>query len=262
MKIDIYKWIKDYVGEYHKIKDVESRWREPVIGVADPNNPKFKELKSLIPTTHFMPEDLLENPRSVIVFFLPFSEDIVKSNIKGIESSRGWDIANIETNNLILDINHYLHNKFKALGFKSTIMPATYNYDEKNLTSDWSHRHVGEIAGVGKFGINNILITERGCCGRMGSVITDAELIISDRDEFEYCLYKHNGSCVKCAKSCVVDAIGFESGKAVVDRERCNNQIYNDAIPEYEIGIGDACGKCMVGLPCSYINPVGKLLKR
>ena len=46
----------------------------------------------------------------------------------------------------------------------------------KNLISDWSHRHVAVIAGLGKFGLNNMLITDNGCCGRVGSFITDLKI--------------------------------------------------------------------------------------
>ena len=54
--------------------------------------------------------------------------------------------------------------------------------------------------------------------------------------------------------------IGVAAGKVVFDRYRCNEQIYEKIVPEYPIGIGDACGKCMVGVPCSVAIP-GKAKK-
>ncbi|WDV45814.1 epoxyqueuosine reductase [Clostridiaceae bacterium M8S5] len=248
--------IKDYVKNYKELKGTETDWREPVIGVASADDPMFLDLKDLISPTHALPSDLISDAKSVIIFFLPFNEEIVKSNIGNIESSRGWDIANIETNNLILDINKYLYEKITEKDYTSTVLPATYNYDEKLLISDWSHRHVAYIAGIGTFGINNMLITEKGCCGRMGSIITNMPLKPTERKQQENCLYKYNGTCKKCIEYCVADAISVENGYPFVDREKCNSQIYNDNIPQYSIGIGDACGKCMCDVPCSLTNPV------
>lgn len=261
MSVSIEALIKDYVKNYKHKKGTESDWREPVVGVADASDSMFQELKKVIGETHAVPSDFIDDAKSVIVFFLPFSEEVVKSNIGGVESSREWDIANIETNNLILDINKFLHEKISGKGYTSTVLPATYNYDEKLLTSDWSHRHVAYISGIGTFGINNMFITERGCCGRIGSVITNMSLKPTERSSQENCLYKERGICGKCAGSCVANAISIENGQPVVDRKKCNDQIYNDSIPEYSIGIGDACGKCMCSMPCSLINPVSRLKK-
>ncbi|MCH4890861.1 epoxyqueuosine reductase [Acidaminobacter sp. JC074] len=245
-------WIEDYVKTYKTLKETSSEWRPPVIGTADAKDPRFEELKILVGPSHFLPSDLLSDAKSVVVFFLPFDEAIVKSNIGEIESSKAWDIANIETNNLILDINHHVNALMKIEGYESTIMPATYNYDEKLLKSDWSHRHVGHIAGIGTFGIHGLLITDKGCCGRMGSIITNMPLKESMDIGYERCLYKYNGSCGACINKCVVDAIENSN----VNRRKCNDQIYDDNIPVYDIGIGDACGKCMCGVPCSLISPV------
>ncbi|MBM7615533.1 epoxyqueuosine reductase [Alkaliphilus hydrothermalis] len=258
---EVISLIKDYVKNYKEMKGTETDWREPIVGIADAGNPMFLELKDIISPSHALPSDFINDAKSVIVFFLPFQERIVKSNIGDIESSREWDIANIETNNLIVDINKYLHEILTEKGYTSTVLPPTYNYDEKGLISDWSHRHVGYIAGIGTFGINNMLITEKGCCGRMGSIITNMALMPIIKKEQENCLYKHNGTCGKCIDYCVANAISIDTGYPFVDKKRCNNQIYDDNIPQYSIGIGDACGKCMCNVPCSLTNPVSKLLE-
>lgn len=39
--------------------------------------------------------------------------------------------------------------------------------------SEWSHRHAAYIAGLGIFGINNMLITNKGCVGRIPSFYED-----------------------------------------------------------------------------------------
>ena len=247
--------IKDEVSKYNHSKDIKSTWREPVVGFADAKDEMFVKLKEIISCSHALPTDFIEDAKSVIVFFLPFEEDIIQSNIKGIESSKKWDIANIETNNLILNINIEINKQIKLEGYESSILPATHNYDKEELISDWSHRHVGYIAGIGTFGINNMLITKQGCCGRIGSIITNIKLKTTIRSEEENCLYKKNKSCMKCIKHCVADAILNDNDIIRFEKYRCNKQIYNDNTPQYDIGIVDACGKCMCNMPCSTRKP-------
>lgn len=253
--------IVGYMANYPRMKDTESDWREPIIGFSDAHDPMFPTLKELIGPNHALPSDIVPNAKSVIVFFLPFSKKIVKSNTLEEESSREWDIANIETNKLVEDLNKYLYKKIVEAGYHASLVPATYNYDEKTLVSDWSQRHVAYISGIGKFGIHNMLITDSGCCGRLGSIITDLKLKPSKRTKSENCLFKYNGSCQKCIKRCVNNVFQIKDDKVICDRRKCNEQIYDKICPIYPNGLGDACGKCMCNVPCSMINPFLTLQK-
>src|SRR5690606_32935168 len=105
------------------------------------------------------------------------------------------------------EINKYLKESFEEIGFNLATVPATHNFDTTRLMSDWSHRHVAYIAGLGKFGLNNMLITEKGCCGRIGTVVTDIKIEPTPRKDKEYCLYKHNKGCKKCVDRCVNDSL-------------------------------------------------------
>ncbi|WKY46168.1 epoxyqueuosine reductase [Eubacteriaceae bacterium ES2] len=247
--------ITEYVKGYQGLKNTESEWRDPIIGFADAQDDLFPKLKEIIGPAHSVPADIIPRARSVIVFFLPFSEEIIGSNISGENGSRAWDMAKIETNLLIEDLNRYLYEQIIARGYKASLLPATYNYDEDKLISDWSHRSVAYIAGIGTFGINNMLITKSGCCGRIGSVITDMPLVPTERPKEEYCLYKFNGSCKKCHKQCVADALDLSENRVLFERNKCNGQI-NKNVPVYANGVGDTCGKCMVNLPCSLRIPL------
>lgn len=252
----IYDWINEFISEYQNKADVETKWREPIIGVANAHDPLYHELKNNIIKTHVLPSDIVPGAESVIVIFVPFAKEIVMSNIDGEESSKEWDYAYIETNNLLKELSSYLYEKITKLGYKASNLPPTYNYDQENLTSDWSHRSSAFIAGIGKFGINNMLITEKGCCGRIGSVITDMKLKPTERVDEEYCLYKAKGICGKCVKQCVNDAFLVNDTTIEYNKWKCNEQIYDKIIPQYPIGTGDACGKCMCGVPCSFVNPI------
>jgi epoxyqueuosine reductase QueG len=246
--------ITEYVASYRDLTRAEYGWRQPVIGFARAADPLFKTLKERISPSHLLPTDLLADAQSVVVFFIPFDKVVIDSNVGGDESSRQWDLCTIETNQLLADLSKHIYEKISAMGHSCVPLPATYNYDKDKLISDWSQRHAGYIAGIGTFGVNNMLITEQGCCGRIGSIITDLLFEPGTKSPIENCLYKYNGTCRKCVERCVNYALSI-TDEPVYDRYKCNDQIYNGHVPVYTSGLGDTCGKCLCGLPCSVQNP-------
>lgn len=73
------------------------------------------------------------------------------------------------------------------------------------------------LGGMGTFGLNNLLLTDSGCCGYYSSLVTDLPAEADAQISEERCLYKRNGSCGLCAKRCVADALGTDG----FDRNRC-----------------------------------------
>jgi epoxyqueuosine reductase QueG len=62
---------------------------------------------------------------------------------------------------MILNLNIFIKDQLEKVGFKSNVLPATHNFNEETLISDGSHRHVAVIAGLGIFGLNNMLIIKK-----------------------------------------------------------------------------------------------------
>jgi epoxyqueuosine reductase QueG len=258
MEKKIAAWIRQYVKRYPTIKEITARWKEPLIAYADAGDPRFLRLKEIISPSHALPADLLGDAKSVITYFLPFDENITRGNIADREASKEWAVTYIETNQLILDLNRHISRELAQLGYETAIIPATHNFDEKKLISDWSHRHVAQIAGLGNFGLNNMLITEKGCSGRIGSMVTNLALEPGLGGDREYCLFKYNGSCKKCVERCVNNALFADS----YDRWKCYEMLlHNDSIYP-DIGVADVCGKCLVAVPCASSDPVKKLQTR
>jgi len=244
--------IKQFVEHYSEMRDVQTKWKEPLVAYADATDEMFYNLKNVVSPSHAIPQDFLPEAKTVVAYFIPFDEGVVESNIEGKESSKVWAKAYVETNQLILDLNTFIKNELQKLGYKSNIMPATHNFDSKKLISDWSHRHVAFIAGLGKFGLNNMLITDKGCCGRVGSFITDLKIEPTKIKNEENCLYKHMNVCKKCVDRCVNNALKVDC----FDRHKCYEMcLHNDKLHS-DIGLSDVCGKCLVNLPCSKTNPV------
>jgi epoxyqueuosine reductase QueG len=251
MKKQISKLIKDYVENYQKENKVETVWREPIVKFASAKDEMFKKLKEVVNEDHLMPEDLLKEGETVVAFFIPFKKPIPDTNIKEYYSSRQWAYAYIETNTLIGELNNHIRNFLEEKGYQSALVPATHNFSKETLMSYWSHRHAAYIAGMGTFGINNMLITEAGVAGRVGTLVTDLKIEPDERIKTENCLYKYNGTCGICVKKCQYGALTYEG----FDRHRCyeicmeNDEYHND------LSLTDICGKCCVGLPCTYKNP-------
>jgi len=253
MENKIQSMIKQFIKNYQQTRDVKTKWKEPLVAYADAMDEMFLNLKDTVSSSHAMPKDFLPEAKTVVAYFIPFDETIVKSNIEKKESSEIWAKAYIETNQLISDLNTFIKDELQKSGYKSNIITSTHNFDDKKLMSDWSHRHVAFIAGLGKFGLNNMLITDKGCCGRIGSFITDLKIEPTKRKNVENCLYKHMNKCKKCVDRCVNNALKIDG----FDRYKCYEMcLYNDEFHSSIIGLTNVCGKCLVDLPCSTINPV------
>ena len=255
MDTKIKKWISDYVREESKREEFKNLWGNPVVGLADAGDPMFQELKKAVSENHLLPGDLLPDATAVVAYYIPFTEELAAANIQGRTSSREWAVAYRETNDLIGRINAEVYGKLSDYGYSVAEIPATRNFDEEKLISDWSHRHIAYVAGLGTFGLNNLLITEKGCCGRIGSFVTNAKLdktkLAAKRPDKEHCLYRRNETCWKCVDRCVNGSLAIDG----LDRKRCYELLlYNDRIHKMD-GLGEVCGKCNVDLPCAHRIP-------
>ncbi len=252
MKKKMIQHTLDFVAEYQNKKDIASSWGVPLVAFADAADPLFEQLKAVVSHSHAVPRDVLTNAGTVVSFFLPFPKSVTSSNIRERLSSPEWAVSYIETNELLSQLSLHLTEIFAAVGEKVVTIPATHNWIKDKLISNWSHRHVAFVAGLGRFGLNNMLITDKGCCGRVGSLITSAVIEPDPRPEVESCLYKYDGSCKKCISKCVNEALYEDS----FDRFKCYDQLLKNVEKHKAAGYADVCGKCLAAVPCSHINPV------
>lgn len=215
--------------------------REPLIGFADVSSAHIRGIRSSVADDHLMPEDVLPEAEIIISYFLPFTKAAGECNRDGDFPSQLWADLYNKTNELIAEINEALVSALEEAGVKAAI-PAG-GFDTDRLLSRWSQRHVAEAAGLGTFGLNNMLITKSGSMGRFGSVVTSlkepCDLPISE----ELCLSKAGGKCRACVKRCLTGALS-EGG---FDRELCYSVCKK---AEEELG-ADVCGKCAVCVPCA-----------
>ena len=234
-------------------------YEHPLLGVAPAGDPFFAELRRPgVIGPHFrLPGEWLPGAASVVSLFLPFTDPVIESNRRDPEwPSPEWLHARIEGQQMINQLCIRLVELLEQAGhtavapslhkdFWSWAKPAGTRDDGREVpgfTSNWSERHVADVAGLGTFGLSAGLITARGMAGRIGSVVTTLELAPDTRpyQRFdEYCTH-----CGACVGRCRDGAIAMETRK---NKEICSgtqNRMKVQFAPRY------GCGKCQVAVPC------------
>lgn len=225
----------------------EKLFREPLVGFASADDPLFLELKKIVDEKHLLPFDLLPDAKTVVSFFIPFTEAVVDSNRENADTSREWAEAYVSGNKLINDIALMLKEELKKKDIKCESVKATHNYDTETLKSAWSHRSAAFIAGLGRFGLNRMLITSVGGAGRYGSVVISEEISPDARPSNEPCSYFDNKGCKYCVVSCPTNALTLDG----FDKHKCHDFLIENSKMFTDIGLCDVCGKCVVG-PCAW----------
>ena len=228
-------------------------FRTPLVRFSDASDERFAELKDLIGPWHKLPTDFLPSARSVISFFVP-SQKVVVDEPKSVPgASPVWSEAYNEINTAFANINQKVIDLLVAEGYEATAIPATHTYDPKDLKATWSHRSAAVIAGLGHLGAHRLLIIEKGCGGRLSTVITSAVLRNDTPDTKEYCPYFRTGACGKCMKICPVHALTSDTFARFDCQDELNK---NEATLEDKIGLkgGDTCGKCISVCPFAYME--------
>ena len=129
--------------------------------------------------------------------------------------------------------------------------------------SNWSQRHFAKAAGLGTFGINNMLITKSGCCGRYSTIVTNLDVEPDQPLTEDDCIYKKSSRCGACISRCPSGALTDKG----YDREKCykvlkkNAELYTKfggsssdetGNPSNSSG-SEVCGKCVSNVPCSFL---------
>jgi epoxyqueuosine reductase len=230
-----------------------TEYREPLVGFASAKDPRFPELRRVVDPAHSMPDELLPGAQSVLSFFLPFAEWIVEANAQHRHKvAREWAVAYLETNALIRRTAEQLVEQLSQYGIRAFSEPPTHTYDPTTLVARWSHKSVAVIAGLGSFGLHQMVITDSGCAGRFGSLVTDVELEIVPPPVKQRCLYFHDGSCRECVDRCPVSALTIDRP---IDKQLCNRRLLSAVREDEPSGLADVCGKCVIG-PCSFQSAV------
>jgi hypothetical protein len=225
-------------------------WDEPLVGIASADDPLFERFQDpeVVGPGHRLPQEWLPGARSIISVFLPFTEHISKNYSKeqrysAIEFSSGkWNgskFLNVVRRALIRFAEQH--------GGQALAPNIDPRYDSDGWLPFWSERHTAFAAGLGTFGLHQNFISEKGCLGRLCSVVTTLILLPTPRrytDAYGYCLYAFDGSCHACIKRCPTGAV-TDAGKLP---GRCETHGNKEHFKEWNYG---SCGHCSTLIPCS-----------
>ncbi len=245
--------IEEFITDYVLSKNKDGFFREPLIGFSRAKDEKYEDIKTIIGPHHLYPIEVLPSCKTVVSFFVPFTKMVVDSNIlkDNKEISYIWAKTYYECNKLIDDLTRELIGYLRRFNVTGATIQATQGFDKKLLKAPWSHKSAAHIAGLGEFGVNSLLITDKGCAGRAGTVFIDIDVESGNKpaSDRSRCLYYLNGSCLECVNSCPTNALSID----MLNREACYKKCLHTDSLYTDLGTCDSCGKCSIG-PCAYIE--------
>lgn len=222
----------------------KTKYRDPLIGFASTDDPIFIEIKQIVGPYQLHPKEIFPEAKTVVAFFLPFEKELVKQNLKSGVIKESIQ-ASVDTHYLIRVINEKLKTELAKESIIAVVPEAIFNYKNNGFNVIWSHKSAAYAAGLGTFGVNQMLITQAGCAGRIGSLLISAEIPPTPYPKEEFCRHKKGEKCLVCVDRCQSGALspnGF-------DKEKCFMRLQEEEKTYPELN-QHGCGKCTTG-PCT-----------
>lgn len=211
----------------------------PVVGVADAdqwNDPPFRPWMP----EEFYPQSIFAQALSVIVIGLPVILPVLET------SPSIYYRELYQTVNSLLDQYTYrIANFLNECGHPSVPVPrdgyAGIDALLKNPVAFFSHRHAAMLAGLGTFGVNNMLLTPKyGPRVRFGSIFTAAQIKPDQMLTEDLCI-----RCMRCVTECPTKSIREEDyPSGLTDKMSCAS--YSSRLNKRGIS---PCGICIKVCP-------------
>ncbi len=243
----------------------------PLVGFVSGDNPIFDQYKEIIGPHHFTPYEIMKwqaekngvtppepEELSVVSFVMPITRNTKKNNAAASDwPSERWAQTRLSgeifSQTIVREmVTDLMEQGILAIAPDVTSMFNKKRYPNVGWASPWSHRHIAYAAGLGTFGMQDFLITEKGCAHRLGSFVVNVKLKPNRQrpdDIHAYCLHYQGKKCLKCASRCPVDAI---TGENAHDKEICYQKVASSlkyCNKNYHIFIY-GCGLCATAVPC------------
>lgn len=215
------------------------RMEVPLVGIADVERWTDPPFQPWMPE-EFFPQSIFPTARSVVVIGLPI-------HLPVLETSPSIYYREIYTtvNTLLDQYTYRLACFLNDLGYPSVFVPrdgyGSIKVLVKNPIAFFSHRHAAVLAGLGTFGVNNMVLTQRfGPRVRFGSVLTSAVVPPDPVKSVHLCT-----RCMQCVRNCPSKALsGEDYPSGLTDRFACAS--YSAVLNERFIS---PCGICIKVCP-------------
>jgi epoxyqueuosine reductase len=211
----------------------------PIMGFASAKSWESPPFEPWVPR-EFQPQQIWPEVKTVIVIGIPVSLPIVET------APSIWYHELYRMVNTLLDTSAFRIATFlNARGFPSISLPrdgyGSIGVLKEKPVTFFSHRHAACLAGLGTFGINNMLLTPQfGPRVRFTSIFTTAELESDSVMEEDLCI-----QCMRCVEICPVKAIaGTDYPQGITDKVSCATR--SEALLKRYIS---PCGLCIKVCP-------------
>lgn len=235
-------------------------FEQPIWGIAAADDPIFEEFKNpeAIGSNFKAPKEWMPGAKSVAAFFLPFTEEIRSRHREaGFDFDEAWRFGYGNHPQVLSELSDKLIealqkegvcalNPLKDPSFTRTVAAVNEGgAEDQHYDVSWSNRHSLYAAGLGTFGIHRHIISEKGCCGALLTLILDQPLEATPRTYdgvYDNCIH-----CGACIAKCPASAITMEYLR--------NLKICSAYAAEMKPIHESPCGKCLVGIPCEHQIP-------
>lgn len=241
--------VRKAIDEYETENNCTGTYQDPVIAYHDAKDPAFDTFFRMGICRH--PAEIYRPGNTLVLFFLPYREDIVESNRGGTATSDQWLTAYKKGTGLIMRINRAIRNTLESRGRLVSCLNTPIDWNEKKAAEEWSFKLASYLAGMGEFSTAGSFVTAKGFGGRFSGIITD-EVLYEEKpqtrtpEEYEAMiadikkatLYEGTPSD-ECIAACPCGAISKDG----IDRFKCQQhcKTLNEYVPS-----ADACGKCFM----------------
>ncbi len=211
----------------------------PLVGFASAERWEQPPFEALVPPA-FRPKAIWPEVKTVIVIGIPVSLPIVET------APSIWYHELYRTVNTLLDTSAFRIASFLNRQEILAISVPRDGYGSISVLKEkpvafFSHRHAAYFAGLGTFGINNMLLTPQfGPRVRFTTIFTSAKIEPDPVMEEDLCIH-----CMRCAEVCPVNAIpGMDYPEGITDKISCATR--SEALLKRFIS---PCGLCIKVCP-------------
>ncbi len=211
----------------------------PLIGIANVERWKDPPFQPWMPK-EFYPQSIYPDAKSVIVIGLPITLPVLETS----PSIHYRELYNT-VNSLLDQYTYRLSNFLNQRGYPSIFVPRDGYGNIKVLLENpiafFSHRHAAFLAGLGSFGINNMILTpEYGPRVRFGSIFTSSKLPPDPFLGKQLCI-----QCMRCVDMCPSKSLNRQNyPEGLTDKMACAS--YSAKLNERYIS---PCGICIKVCP-------------
>jgi len=254
IKSRIYNAVLRGIKVYEDECGRQTRFKEPLIGYANTSEPIFDMFFDNNWCKH--PRKVYNPARAIIVFFLPYADEIVESSRNSKEPSAEWIQAYHDSTWAIMKVHASIIEEIGKFGRLASICNTPSDWEYKKCGPEWNFKIAAHVAGLGEFGPNGCIMTEAGPAGRFGAILTDINLV--PENDYGFSNSESRGDTPEMQKaheaflqstlyegSCSEELIAACPGNAItengIDRAACQKYCMTifDSVPT-----PDLCGKC------------------